>query len=59
MDDCGSSKLCTHLQHDHKNDKVDNSMAVISDLKEIIKTTLLLKQGVFNENHAGYTTIKE
>ena len=43
MDDGGSNKLCTHLQHDHRNDKVDSSMAVISDLKQIInKETLLL-----------------
>lgn len=35
MDDGGSNKLCTHLQHDHKNDKVDSSTAVISDLKQI------------------------
>lgn len=59
MDDCGSNKLCTHLQHDHKNDKVDSSMAVISDLKQISKETLLLKQGVLNENHSGYTIIRE
>lgn len=36
IDDGGSNKLCTHLQHDHKNDKVDSSTAVISDLKQII-----------------------
>ena len=62
MDDCGSNKLCTHLQHDHKNDKVDSSMAVMSDLKKIIsKETLLLhvKQGVLNKKHSGYKIIKE
>ena len=60
MDGCGSNKLCTHLQHDHKNDKVDSSMAVISDLKQITnKETLLLKQGIFNENYLGYTIIRE
>ena len=53
MDGCGSNKLCTHLQHDHKNDKVDSSMAVISDLKQITsKETMLPTQGVFNENHS-------
>lgn len=53
MDGCGSNKLCTHLQHDHKNDKVDSSMAVMSDLKQITsKETLLPTQGVFNENHS-------
>lgn len=54
MDGNGSNKLCTHLQQDHRNDKVDNSMAVISDLKQISKETLLLKHGVPKENHAGY-----
>jgi len=51
MDGCGSNKLCTHLQDDHKNDKVHSSMAVISDLKQISKETLLLKQGVLNKTH--------
>lgn len=55
MDDWGSNKLWTHLQHDHKNDKVDSRMAVISDLKQMITETLLLKQCVLNEQHTGYT----
>lgn len=38
----GSNKLGTDLQHDHKKDNVDNNMAVMSDLKQISKTSLLL-----------------
>lgn len=38
----GSNKLGTDLQHDHKKDNVDNNMAVMSDLKQICKTSLLL-----------------
>ena len=34
VEDCGSNKLGTDLQQDHKNDKVDSSIAVMSDLKQ-------------------------
>ena len=57
MDDSGSNKLCTHLQQDHRNDKVDSSMAVISDLKQINKETLLHEQGVPNEKHTEHKII--
>lgn len=33
-DQRGSNKNATDLQQDHKNDSVDNSMAVMSDLKQ-------------------------
>ena len=33
----GSNKNGTDLQHDHKNDRVDNRMAVMSDLKQNVK----------------------
>ena len=57
MDDSGSNKLCTYLQQDHRNDKVDSSMAVISDLKQINKETLLHEQGVPNEKHTEHKII--
>lgn len=33
----GSNKSDTDLQQDHKNDRVDNSMAVMSDLKQYME----------------------
>lgn len=34
VDICGFNKLGIDLQQDHRNDRVDSSMAVISDLKQ-------------------------
>ena len=40
----GSNKNDTDLQQNHKNDRVDNRMVVISDLKEETKLLVVMKR---------------